>query len=93
MPDKNVEGSSRGVVRILFDFQERALDFAPADLVDVLYEVEDILHNTLRNCSRAVFVIVELEVRIIRQVPGELRDLPPIPLQIPFTANVSKRNY
>ena len=93
MPDKNVEGSSRGVVRILLDFQERALDFVLADFADILDEVEDILHNTLRECGRAVFVTVKLEVRFIRQVPGELRDLPPIPLQIPFTANVSKRNY
>ena len=79
MPDKNVEGSSRGVVRVLLDFQERALDFVPADFVDILDEVEDILHNTLRECGRAVFVTVKLEVRIVGQVPGELQDLPPVP--------------
>ncbi len=93
VPGKNVECWSRGVVGVLLDLQKRALDFTPADLVDVLNEVEGILHDTLRDCGRAVFVTVKFEVHLVWQVSGELRDLPPIPIQIPFTANVSKRDY
>jgi hypothetical protein len=65
--------------------QERALDWVAADVIHVIDEVKDVLHNAMCHRHRTVFATIEFEVRIVRQVLGVPRDFCLVPGHIPIT--------